>query len=250
MSDCTIKADLALCRNAWLDPNILTEWLAETATIQGSDFILTSRLPNVSGRHRIVKQDESSLEFDWFVDGCLTKLTVQFDNIDGQTRVQVTHDFPSPLPIGVNFPGGEHYGDQVWIFALCQLKAFLETGKTAMTLPWPDNAHVINHEITIHAPPLKVWRFLTEAEQLKKLRLGGTQPFVEPRVGGRYSYGWVDEESQQVDGPGHITEWVEGKKLSHTWYGGRDSVISYDFHEEDENVTTLISNTPGWFSHP
>lgn len=213
--------------------------------------MLTSRLPNVSGRHRIVKQDDDLLVFDWFVDGCKTKLAVNFEEVDGQTRVEVTHEFPSPIPIGVNLPGGEHFGDQVWGHALYQFKSLLETGKKAMTLPWPDNAHCIEHEISIHAPASKIWQFLVDAEQLKRLRLGGTVPFVEPRIGGRYSYGWVDEESQEVDGPGHITEWDENKKLSHTWYGGRDSVISYDFHEEDENVTTLrLKHTGLIFSYP
>ncbi|MGJ8643553.1 MAG: SRPBCC family protein [Luteolibacter sp.] len=239
MSYCVIKADLTLCRDAWLDSNTLAEWLAEAASIRGSDFILTSRLPNISGRHRIVKQDDHRLEFDWFVDGCETKLTIDFQNSDGQTRVEVRHEFPDPIPIGLNFPGGKHYGDQVWDHALYQLKSLLETGKKSMTLPWPDNAHQIEHEITIHAPASKIWEFLVDANQLKRLNLGGTEPIVEPGVGGRYSFGWIEEESQQVDGPGHITEWVEHKKLSHTWYGGRDSVISYDFHELNEGVTLL-----------
>ena len=239
MAECEIKADLILCRGAWIDANRLTEWLAEAATIRGSDFILTSRIPNVSGRHRIAKQDDDLLVFDWFVDGFQTKLTVNFEEIDDQVRVGVTHEFPLPLPLGVNLPGGEHYGDQVWRHALYQLKSLLETGKKAMTLPWPDNAHKIEHEIAIQAPASKVWQFLVDAEQLKKLRLGGKEPFVEPGIGGRYSFGWVDEESQQIDGPGHITEWVEYEKLSHTWYGGRDSVISYDLDEQGEDFTNL-----------
>ena len=239
MSHHLIKADLTLCRDAWLDADILSQWLAEAARIDASDFILTSRLPNVSGRHRIVKQDEHLLEFDWFVDGCQTKLTVQFETIDGRTRVEVRHDFPSPTPVGVNFPEGEHFSDQVWRYALYQLKYLLETGRKAMTLPWPDNAHLIEHEIIIHAPASKLWAFLVDADQLKRLRLGGAEPFVEPRIGGRYSYGWTEEESSENDGPGTITEFVELKKLSHTWYGGRDSVISYEFLEQDEATTLL-----------
>ena len=38
-----------------------------------------------------------------------------------------------------------------------------------MTLPWPDNAHEIEHEIAIQAPASKVWQFLVDAEQRKKL---------------------------------------------------------------------------------
>ena len=251
MSHCEIKGDLKLCRDAWLDANKLTEWLAEAASIHGSDLILTSRLQNVSGRHRIVKQDDHFLEFDWFVDGCQTKLTVEFQISGNQTRVEVRHEFPSPTPIGVNFPEGEHFSDQVWRHALYQLKSLLETGKKAMTLPWPDNAHRIEHEITIHAPASKVWEFLVNADHLKRLRLGGTEPVVEPRVGGRYSFGWVEQEGNQTDGPGHITEWVEFKKLSHTWYGGRDSVITYDLHEQKENVTILRFKHSGLiFSYP
>ena len=251
MVHCEIKANLTRCRDAWLDAKALTEWLADAASIRDSDFILTARLPNVSGRHRIVKQDDRCLKFEWFVDGCETKLSVDFEELDDRTRVEVTHEFPSPLPIGVNLPGGEYLGDQVWDHALHQLKSLIETGKRAMSLPWPDNAHRIEHEITIEAPVSKIWGLLVDAEQLKSLRLGGTEPFVEPRVGGRYSYGWTDEESQQVDGPGLITEWDEGKRLSHTWYGGRDSVITYDFHEQNENSTNLrFKHTGLIFSYP
>lgn len=239
MSHCKITADLALCRNAWLNAKSLTEWLADAASIHESDFILTSRLPNVSGRHRIVTQDESCLVFDWFVDGCRTKLMVKFQECDDQTRIEVTHEFPSPIPTGVNFPGGEHFGDQVWSHALYQLKSVLETGKKAMSLPWPDNAYRIEHEITINVPASKVWGFLIDADQLKILRLGGAEPVVEPWIGGRYSFGWIEEETSETDGPGYITEWEECRKLSHTWYGGRNSIICYDFHEIAEAVTSL-----------
>ncbi len=239
MSDCIIKADLNVCRNAWLDEDKLKGWLADAADIRDPDFCLTSRLPNVSGRHRILKQDDRRLEFDWFVDGCETRLTVEFEDLNDGTRVVVRHDFPTPLPPGVQFPGGESYGGQVWDFALLQLKSFVETGKRAMTLVWPDNMHRIEHQITIHASASRVWRMLTSAEELRKLELVGEGAVVEPMVGGRYSFGWAYDEDKQLDGPGHVTEWVEARKLSHTWYGGRDSVISWDLAEQSDETTLL-----------
>jgi uncharacterized protein YndB with AHSA1/START domain len=239
MSDCIIKADLSTCRDAWLDGDKLKGWLADAADIRDPDFCLTSRLPNVSGRHRIIGQNDLRLEFEWFVDGCKTRLAVEFEDLNDTTRVVVIHDFPSPLPPGVQFPAGEAYGGQVWDFALLQLKSFIESGKMVMTLVWPDNLHRIEHEITIHAPVSRVWRILTSAEELRKLELVSEGALVEPMPGGRYSFGWANEENHQIDGPGHVTEWVEQRKLSHTWYGGRDSVISWDLEEQAEETTLL-----------
>lgn len=239
MIECIIKADHDSCRRAWFDEEKLRHWLVEVAAIRGDDFILTSRLPNVSGRHRICKMDESSLEFDWYVDGHLTQLNVAFENLPSGTRIVVDHDFLGPIPAGVAFPGGEYYGDQVWTFALRQLKLFLETGERAMKLPWPDSLHRIDHEITIKASVKDVWNLLTVDSELKQLSLCGDHPSVEPRVGGRYSFGWVQAESDQTDGPGVITEWEEPERLSHTWYGGRDSVITWELDGQDGDKTRV-----------
>ena len=80
---------------------------------------------------------------------------------------------------------------------------------------------------------------MTIAANLKQLSLCGDLPLVELKVGRRYSFGWVQSESDQTDDPGIVTEWQEPHRLSHTWYGGRDSVITWDFEGEDGETTRV-----------
>jgi uncharacterized protein YndB with AHSA1/START domain len=239
MTEYIINSDLDTCRNAWLDEKRLKHWLAEAAEIRGDEFLLTSILPNVSGRHRLSSKDDTKLVFDWYVDGFETKLIVKFESVSEGTRVSVTHDFPSPLPIGISYPGGEHYGDQVWNFALYQLKSVIETGERAMTLSWPYYFHEIEHEIMIDASVAKVWQALTQVEHLKKMELVSDDVIVDPRIGGRYSFGWSESEDSQTDGPGYITEWEQEERLSYSWYGGRDSIIRWELFKLGDSTTRI-----------
>ncbi|MGL4401463.1 MAG: SRPBCC family protein [Luteolibacter sp.] len=236
----TIKASKHDCMDAWLQEDKVREWLADSGTVQGEDLILTSRIPNVSGRHRLVTQTETELIYDWYVDGCKTLLKVSFEDVGNETSVSVEHRFPDPLPVGILFPPGEYYGDQAWSFAINQLESYIETGKPAMILPWPDDQHTIRHEITIAVAPEKVWQMLTTAGLLKQLRLVSEGAAIEPRIGGRYSFGWEEPEQTETDGPGHITQWVDGARLAHTWYGGRDSIISWSLEKLNESETKVV----------
>ena len=82
-------------------------------------------------------------------------------------------------------------------------------------------------------------RVLTDQDQLKRMSLTMDRPMIEPRLGGRYSFGWAAEEESQADGPGHITRWEPETYLSHTWYGGRDSEIHWQLKPVDNSTTHL-----------
>ena len=118
-----------------------------------------------------------------------------------------------------------------------------------MEMPWPHNDHQIDLEIVIDAKPERVWAFLTTVENLRASSLVEDSAKIEPRVGGRYSFGWTEAEGDKVDGPGFITDWVEQKKLSVGWYGGRDSTVSWQLADEGKSGTRInFSHTGLTFS--
>jgi len=223
----------------------LGKWLVEVATIRDADFALTSCIPNISGRHRLSSRSDSLLTFDWYIDGCKTALDVQFESVGDLTTVKIDHRLPEPLPKSVQFPGGGHYGKQAWDFALYRLKFYLEVGRRAMQLPWPDDPHTIRHEIDINASAKAVWQVLADHDHLNNMSMMMDGAAIEPRLGGRYSFGWKSEETKQVDGPGHITIWEAEERLHHTWHGGRDSEIHWQLKQAGDTTTRLTFEHTG-----
>lgn len=228
-----------LCLQAWLEPQKLNQWLSTSADLTGDDLTLTSRLPNISGRHRITERTKERLAFDWYIDGFRTSLELLFKAETKGTTITLTHTSPGATPEGLIFPPGKFYGDEVWKFAIHNLRHFLKTGKRAMQMPWPHNPHQIDLAIEIQATPERVWKRLTTVDELKQFSLVDDTAKIEPHVGGRYSFGWAKMESEKKDGPGFITEWDERKMLKVTWYGGRDSTVSWQLNEDGKNATQI-----------
>lgn len=234
-----VAASLLECREAWLDSSKLEQWLAESAVWKGDVLALVSCVPNIGGRHQLMDSKVNSLEFLWYVDGCETQLTVEFVECENTTEVTVRHVFPERLPRGVQFPGGEHYGEQSWRFVLDQLQAYLEDGERSMSLPWPLNPHVIELEVKLEASISAVWGVLTTVEKMRETELVMGEASIDLKVGGRYSFGWVEDEAAEEDGPGYITQLENEKELAHTWYGGRDSEIIYRLDKVGDSQTHL-----------
>lgn len=245
-----IKAERAECLRAWIEPRLLDQWISTTAILKGSNLALTSRVPNISGRHFLRSQSDDQLIFDWYIDGFRTELKLDFVDKGEGTLLKLEHKITEPVPEGLTFPPGLHYGDQVWIFAMYNLRFFLETGEKAMSSPWPHNAHMIELEIAINVNADRVWYFLTDVNDLKHSGLVADGAKIDGRVGGRYSFGWTDEEENKTDGPGFVTEWVERERLTVTWYGGRDSTINWSLTEVDANTTRLILKHTGLLFSP
>ncbi len=76
--------------------------------------------------------------------------------------------------------------------------------------------------VVIDAPRDAVFRALLEPEALKRW-VGASAPVVEPRVGGRYEYGWqYDHKGKQVTGgPTKILDLVPNERLVTDWLDWR-----------------------------
>lgn len=234
------------CIEAWVNPEHLNQWLSESAERNGNDLILASKFPDASGRHKITKESDDELVFDWYIEGTRTILKLKFSEEGEQTKLDLEHQFET-RPIGALFFKDRDYLPQLWAVAISSLREFLERGSgKSIQLPWPLNPETITLTLEIRdVTPEQVWRALTDPEQLiAGYSLTTDKLIIEPKVGGKYSYGWPSEE-KGTDGPGKVLVWEENKHLAHTWHGGRDSEIHYQLKSIENNRVKLAFKHTG-----
>jgi len=232
-----IKADLNSCREAWLKPEHLTKWLADAAyrdTPVKGDYVLAARCPNISGRHFLKKVSDSQLTFHWFADGEKSTLNLLFESIgEDETLLTLTHEYAK---------GARWYPRQPWEYNIPRLRGYLEDGKAQIDLTKPSNPFAIDLTIDLKAGAAEVWQALITPDAMHKWwnkADGENGCVVEPEVGGRYSFGWTDEESK-TDGPGHITVFDPAKELRYTWYGGKDEEIHWKIETLERGDSRIL----------
>ena len=104
-------------------------------------------------------------------------------------------------------------------------------------------ANGIEQNITISADRERVFKALTNAEELMKWFLSVAK--TDPQVGGKMRYEWAFEESDN-DGfqDMEYTEFVENEKFTHTWdASGQATMVSFSL--SGENGQTEIHLTHG-----
>jgi uncharacterized protein YndB with AHSA1/START domain len=83
-------------------------------------------------------------------------------------------------------------------------------------------------DVTLDRAAAEVFRALVEPEKIRAWNAYvGAAVRVEPRVGGRYSFGWAGEATDK-DGPGEIVRYEEGQKLTYTWHGSPNTLVSWE----------------------
>lgn len=143
---------------ALTDERELTCWFAEHAEVSLVDARydfwgrLTPGAPERDeGRHRVLEvEPERWLRFSWRYLGADTTVDI---TLEDDTRVRVVHE---RLPDRDD--GAEHHPRHLWVFALSQLRAYLEMGRSGPRFDylWP---HVggFHIEADVNAPPEDVW---------------------------------------------------------------------------------------------
>lgn len=205
------------------EPAELRRWFAEDIEIdarEGGLFTFAGRGAYVPTSTRLTAFEPGRmLAWDWplhGVQGRVTATVTPSDTGDG-CRVDVVCSFPTRPPI----PRGRELVDDLWRFHLGALKA-LSHGETDVVLPdFGDPTPEVRQSIHIDAPRSAVFKALIEPEMLAEWTLFG-KPEVDPRIGGKYSYGWVYE--------------AEGKTL----YGGPTRILDM------EQDVRLVTDWPDW----
>jgi uncharacterized protein YndB with AHSA1/START domain len=98
-------------------------------------------------------------------------------------------------------------------------------------------------ERTFHAPAAKVWRALTDKDEMKRWYFELKE--FKPEVGFEFRFS-VDHEGFTYNHFCKITEVVPGRKLAHTWrYEGHagDSLVTFELFEEGDQTRLKLTHT-------
>ena len=219
----------------------LTAWLATDTDVElrpGGKLTVRSGTPMSSGEHRITGvEPEHSLDIEWRLEGHPTQVRWEVVPEGEHTKLTVRHAVAPNVPVNIDDPlGGEaSILNEMWAYNIGLLKTYLELGEAKCRLD-PDRrpAPAIAHGMEIGADPETVWQALVEPERIKTWNPFAPAPVVERRVGGNYSFGW-ESEDKKTDGPGEITEYEEGHKITYTWHGNPPTVVSWTVEPLPDN---------------
>jgi uncharacterized protein YndB with AHSA1/START domain len=156
------------------------------------------------------------LAYSWTVHGCPSEVSLALDtDPDNPAGVILNgrHSFAAAPAVG----RAKEMLDDLWRLNCGNLQAYLKGGARALLPDYTDPSPVVRLSILIDAPRERVFRALLDPDVLN--RWIASAAAVEPRVGGRYSYGWsYDVNGTRVEGgPTRILELVENEKLVTDW---------------------------------
>jgi uncharacterized protein YndB with AHSA1/START domain len=164
------------------------------------------------------------------------------------TNFAIRHELPR-VPDGRR---GKELVDDLWRMTLGNLGAHL-FGTEDIVLPdFSSSAPEIRFSISIEAPPETVFKALLEPATLNQWIAAAAE--VEPRVGGRYTYGWKypHDGREVLGGPTRILELVPNRKLVTDWpdWRGDASVTgqTITWQLEPEGNGTRLTLVHGGFS--
>jgi uncharacterized protein YndB with AHSA1/START domain len=217
----TLQAPRERVFRALTDEAELTCWFAQHVEVEphaGGEYRFwgthTQGVPTRAQATQKILRIEAPrlLAFSWNVEGCDSEVTLELSEEGSATVLKGRHHFPSapcvPRPLDLV--------DDLWRMTLANLRAHL-AGSGVCLSDFSDPLPRLRQTILIQAPRDRVFQALLDPQVLNPW-LGGNA-VVEPRVDGRYSYGWKYEvRGKQVDGgPTKILELVEDTKLVTDW---------------------------------
>jgi uncharacterized protein YndB with AHSA1/START domain len=213
--------------DALTDDRQLRQWFAEHVKVEprsGGSFRFWGRhtygTPREGdARQRFTRYEPGrALSFQWPFDGLDTEVSfsLQAGDPDGeteQTKLTLEHRFPEK-PAG---PYAEELVDDLWRLTLGNLDAHLRGGEGVVLPDFSDPSPEVRASIVIDAPVERVFAALMDPTALNKWIASAAE--VEPRQGGRYSYGWTYKvgERDVSGGPTRIIDLVPNERLVTDW---------------------------------
>ena len=201
-----MDADPDTVFKALTDGDELCDWFAESAEVDLAQrrYEFWGRYTPQGDRARqtlTAHEPGRSLGFSWGFDGGESTVDLTLSPEAEGTLVSVTHTgIPSPDRTAL---------DCFWHVSLANLAGHAEGRQTMppfdFSVPAQGDALV---RTVIDAPPEEVFAALLDPSQVDKW--AGGKAVIEPRVGGRYDFGWDH-------GPERIVEFDQDKALAYTW---------------------------------
>ncbi len=194
---------------ALTDVSALEAWLAEHAevSVDHGRFEFWGRYTpdGERGRQRLLSSEPGkSLSFAWLLHGAESTVSIVLEPLDGGTLLSLTH---SGVP--ARRSGSAYWVRDLLMLSLANLASYCEGHDIG-----PRCDFTLRHEgearasADIAASPADVFASLIEPAQLD--RWIAVRAEVDPRVGGRYDFGWDH-------GPVRILELEPDKSLAYSW---------------------------------
>ncbi|MBX3206242.1 MAG: SRPBCC domain-containing protein [Labilithrix sp.] len=225
----TIEASPERVFAALTTPADLTQWFAEKIAIEAAPngtFRFSGRGAYAPVSTRLTRfEPMKTLAFGYPIEGVdgEAKLTLTADDTKTDaTKLTIEHALVATPAI----PRAKELVDDLWRLAFSNLSCHLKDGVGVLLVDFGDSKPEVRLSIFIDASPENVFRGLVDPELLNKWV--AKKAVVEPRVNGRYSFGWShDENGKTVEGgPTKILELVENVKLVVDWPDWRgDSAV-------------------------
>jgi uncharacterized protein YndB with AHSA1/START domain len=156
------------------------------------------------------------IAYSWTIQGRPSEVSLMLEAIPGDAMgvtLKGKHVFPG-VP---HIDRAKDMVDDLWRLHCGNLHSYVKCG-TGMLLPDYTNASpTIRLSILVDAPREKVFHALMDPNTLN--RWVASAAVVEPRIGGRYSYGWSYDHGgvTVAGGPSRILELVENERLVTDW---------------------------------
>jgi len=169
--------------------------------------------------HQRITRFEAGREiaFEWEIEGIESEVIFVLEPLADEsgadkTRLALRHKFPCPPAV----PYPTELVEDMWHLMLGNLRAYLR-GHELVRPDFTDPAPEIRVSIEIDAPRERVFRALLDPAALNAWIATGAE--VEPRVGGRYRYGWNYKMAGRdvQGGPTKILELVENERIVTDW---------------------------------
>lgn len=208
-------------------PEELRRWFAQDVAIEarpGGRFAFWGRHTygapaTADPRQRITRlETDRLLAFRWPFEGVdsevlLAVLPAGDGDEHGKTTLTLEHRFEGTPP-GMRI---EPLVDDLWRLTLGNLDAHLRGGDGIVLPDYSDPAPEIRLTIVIDAPRERVFDALIDPAALNAWI--ASSAVVDPRVGGRYSYGWTYRhgDGEVEGGPTRILDLVPNERLVTDW---------------------------------
>lgn len=213
-----IAAPLGVVRSALTDPAAMRIWLAEHVEVDLPDrYEFWGRFtPNGEESHQQLRHDDdSSLGFDWVLDGLTTTVRIELAAEPGlgeggrSTLLTLSQTEVPGWPEMLTEPGYRSLMHTYWALALASLADYIEgrepIGGCDFTSP------VLRRDVLIDADRQAVYASLTETEHISKWF--GVKVEAELRPGGRWAMGGFELDAD----PARIIDIQPGRSMSVDW---------------------------------
>jgi uncharacterized protein YndB with AHSA1/START domain len=207
-----IAAPASAVYGALTDPAALRVWLAEHAEVDlPGRYQFWGRLtPDGDAPHqRLLHVDDSSLRFEWELDGIATTVEFGLAEDGGSTLLTLTQTDVPGWPEMLTEPGDRSLMHTYWALALANLADHAEGKEPVARCDF--SSAVLRHEVLIDADRLAVYEALTEPEQFSQW--SGVKVEAELHAGGRWAMGGFEANPQ----PARILDIQPGRSMSIDW---------------------------------